>query len=258
MLLYLTGACYRTCQKSPPSLLSDIGKVVDSDLQSVVRPLFASNCHPRCTKVCFSSCHSGRWHWVTHATLFLRGIIFLCGYYKLLTLMDHFHMSRNVTWSMNQWPMNIHIMNVYECNGTHIFMRWKMKCSIQRGEAELNGTFHLSPHENICSIARMKKHYLFYITAKSIFFSKTKPTMISHNSLQPWEIVDSSCMACIQRTRYMNLLYALTTALRHDTHLATAYFSTKKRQPCNSSKRMGPKMHGKWNRIARQMTIIIE
>ena len=27
---------------------------------------------------------------------------------------------------------------------------------------------------------------------------------------------------------YMNLLYALPTALMHDTHLATAYFSTKK------------------------------
>ena len=37
-------------------------------------------------------------------------------------------------------------MNVYECNGTNIFMRWKMKCSIQRGEAELNGTFNLSPN----------------------------------------------------------------------------------------------------------------
>ena len=36
-----------------------------------------------------------------------------------------------------------------------------MKCSIQRGEAELNGTFHLSPNENICSIARMRKHSLF-------------------------------------------------------------------------------------------------
>ena len=47
------------------------------------------------------------------------------------------------------------------------------------------------------------------------------------------------------RARYMNLLYAFTTALRHDTHLATAYFSTKKRQTCNSTKRMGPKMHGK-------------
>ena len=38
-----------------------------------------------------------------------------------------------------------------------------MKCSIQRGEAELNGTFHLSPNENICSIARMRKHSLFFL-----------------------------------------------------------------------------------------------
>ena len=53
---------------------------------------------------------------------------------------------------------SIQIMNVYECNGTNIFMRWKMKCSIQRGEAELNGTFHLSPNKNICSIAQMRKH----------------------------------------------------------------------------------------------------
>ena len=36
-----------------------------------------------------------------------------------------------------------------------------MKCSIQRGEADLNRTFHLSPNENICSIARMRKHSLF-------------------------------------------------------------------------------------------------
>ena len=30
-----------------------------------------------------------------------------------------------------------------------------MKCPIQWGEAKLNGTFHLSPNENICSIAQM-------------------------------------------------------------------------------------------------------
>ena len=61
--------------------------------------------------------------------------------------------------------ISAHIINVYECNGTNIFMRWKMKCSIQRGEAELNGIFHLSPNENIYSVARMRKiHYLFYIT----------------------------------------------------------------------------------------------
>ena len=38
-----------------------------------------------------------------------------------------------------------------------------MKCSIQRGEAELNGTFHLSPHENICTIALITIHYLYNI-----------------------------------------------------------------------------------------------
>ena len=46
-----------------------------------------------------------------------------------------------------------------------------MKCSIQRSEAELNGTFHLSPNENICSIVRMRNiHYLFYITCTKTQF----------------------------------------------------------------------------------------
>ena len=66
--------------------------------------------------------------------------------------------------------------------------------------------FHLSPNENICSIARMKNkknkqtnkqnkkqeqkkkkkhiHYLFYITAKYIFFSKAKLIMFSQNLLR--------------------------------------------------------------------------
>ena len=48
-------------------------------------------------------------------------------------------------------------MNIYECNGSNIFMRWK------RGEAKLNGIFHLSPNENICSIAQMRKHKLFVL-----------------------------------------------------------------------------------------------
>ena len=44
-----------------------------------------------------------------------------------------------------------------------------MKCSIQRGEVELNGAFHLSPSENICSTARIRNiHYLFYITYTKI------------------------------------------------------------------------------------------
>ena len=48
----------------------------------------------------------------------------------------------------------------HSCNGTNIFIWWKMKCIIQFGFASLNGTFHLSPHENICSIALINIHYL--------------------------------------------------------------------------------------------------
>ena len=45
-----------------------------------------------------------------------------------------------------------------------------MECSIQRGGAELNGTFQLSTNEHIRTIARMKNiHYLFYITSKQNF-----------------------------------------------------------------------------------------
>ena len=57
--------------------------------------------------------------------------------------------------------LNFH-MNVYECNGTNIFMRWKMKYSVRWGEAELNGTFHLSPNENICSIVQLLKLITFH------------------------------------------------------------------------------------------------
>ena len=46
-----------------------------------------------------------------------------------------------------------------------------MECSIQRGDsrsdneaiAELNRTFHLSPHENILTIALINIHYLYNI-----------------------------------------------------------------------------------------------
>ena len=48
-------------------------------------------------------------------------------------------------------------------NGTNIFIRWKMKCTIQLGFASLNGTFHLSPHENICTIALINIHYLYTV-----------------------------------------------------------------------------------------------
>ena len=53
-------------------------------------------------------------------------------------------------------------MNVFHlCNGTDIFIRWKIKCSIQLGFASLNRTFNLSPHENIRTIALITIHYLY-------------------------------------------------------------------------------------------------
>ena len=58
----------------------------------------------------------------------------------------------------------------HSCNGTNIFIRWKMKCTIQLGFASLNGTFHLSPHENICTIALINIHYLYTILFYSILF----------------------------------------------------------------------------------------
>ena len=56
------------------------------------------------------------------------------------------------------------IMNVFSfVQWNKYFIRWKMKCTIHLGFASLNGTFHLSPHENICTIALINIHYLYTI-----------------------------------------------------------------------------------------------
>ena len=75
----------------------------------------------------------------------------------------------------------------HSCNGTNIFIRWKMKCTIQLGFASLNGTFHLSPqaHENICTIALINIHYLY--------------TMQVCNSL--WIIANNSRNVCLSQIR---------------------------------------------------------
>ena len=90
-----------------------------------------------------------------------------------------------------------------------------MKCSIQRSK---NRTFHLSPNENICSMARMRKHYLFYMTCTKIQNFKTnlkekllKMTLAqakyysSRASNSPWDILrvhlrqakHTRCACCI-------------------------------------------------------------
>ena len=51
----------------------------------------------------------------------------------------------------------------HSCNGTNIFIQRKIKCTFQLGFALLNGSYHLSPHENICTIALKNIHYLYNI-----------------------------------------------------------------------------------------------
>ena len=126
-------------------------------------------------------------------------------------------------------------MNVYECNGTDIFMRWKMKCSFRRGEAQINWTFHLSPKimktfvplhewENI--------RYLFYMTAKLIFVSKTKVATI-HWSY--FIAIAGKCRYDLHNVLRVVHCHAPTTARRHGAHQATAY--VPKREPCSGPKR---------------------
>ena len=63
-------------------------------------------------------------------------------------------------------------MNAFNsCDGTSNFIRCEMKCSIQLGFASLNRTFHLSPHENICTIALITIHYLYNIHFVNNFVS---------------------------------------------------------------------------------------
>ena len=68
-------------------------------------------------------------------------------------------------------------MNAFNsCDGTPIFIRGEMKCSIQLGFASLNRTFHLSPHENICTIALITIHYLYNIGCDPCYCSIQKST----------------------------------------------------------------------------------
>ena len=91
----------------------------------------------------------------------------------------------------------IQIMNVYECYGKNIFMRWKIECFIQWGKAELNGTFNFSLNENILSIARIKNiHYLFYTTSKEIIVI--------------WYSYTENCVRLIKHTKWFNTEFGAT------------------------------------------------
>ena len=81
--------------------------------------------------------------------LFIRGMVDIIFFSKLRY--------KNLDWCYIKQIMNA----FHSCNGTAIFIRWKTECSIQLGFASLNRTFHLSSHENICTIALITIHYLY-------------------------------------------------------------------------------------------------
>ena len=67
---------------------------------------------------------------------------------------------------------SIQIMNVYDCNGTNIFMRWKMKCSTQRSKVEWNISSFTDWKKFVPLHEWENMHYLFYITCTKIQFFK--------------------------------------------------------------------------------------
>jgi hypothetical protein len=48
----------------------------------------------------------------------------------------------------------------HSCNSKNIFIRWKLEFSIPLDCHLVEGKFHLSPHQNIFSIALINIHYL--------------------------------------------------------------------------------------------------
>ena len=59
------------------------------------------------------------------------------------------------------WYYIKQIMNVYSCNGKNISFGERWNVPFNSAVASLNGTFHLSPHENILTIALINIHYLY-------------------------------------------------------------------------------------------------
>ena len=103
---------------------------------------------------------------------------------------------------------NTQIMNGFSCDGTDIFMRCKVKCSIQRGEAKLNRTYHLPLNQNMCAIARMKNfNYMFLYNIKNIFchLQQLIDLYILENTnsvlITPWQ-VKGHCSALLNAALY--------------------------------------------------------
>ena len=74
----------------------------------------------------------------------------------------------------------------------------KMECSIQLGFASLNKTFHLSPHENILTIALLIYiHYLY--TIPFLVLMNTDPLNFTEHELVHWILPTPRCVAVYSR-----------------------------------------------------------
>ena len=84
------------------------------------------------------------------------------------------------------------------CNGTNIFIQWKVKCTI---EASLNGTFHLSSYEYICTIALINIHYLYNYEQKfCLTFMRMKQDITDSLGFLVWAF--NSLTTGLQNTKF--------------------------------------------------------
>ena len=110
------------------------------------------------------------------------------------------------------WCYIKQIMNAFNsCDGTAIFIQWEMKCSIQLGFASSNRTFHLSPHENICTIALITIHYLYTIRGSIVSFDWNQnlcyPT--SHTT----RLISCDCLFSFNKPRFPPIFWILTDGI---------------------------------------------
>ena len=97
----------------------------------VIHSNFKENC-VTINYVSYAWVQSQHTHCFTHWTIEWKLILqhFLCILFQLSCSKTYFRSSDQ----LDIWHActSIQIMNVYECNGKNIFMRWKIECSIQR------------------------------------------------------------------------------------------------------------------------------
>jgi hypothetical protein len=97
--------------------------------------------------------------------LFASAIVLYVLFHCTLYVFDKSHPSKCFSYESISlfWYYIKQIMNVSSCNGKNIFIRWRWNVPFNSAVASLNGTFHLSPHENILTIALINIHYLYTI-----------------------------------------------------------------------------------------------